>query len=55
MNNSTCWLYGAHYWKLDAKSYGKCKCGAEQDFAEKEKHKTYVFVRKIKFESEFYK
>ena len=52
--NTNCPLYGAHYWKLDSKSYGRCQCGAEKDFKEKETRKTYS-PRGIKFQTEFYK
>jgi len=40
--STNCPLFDAHYWKLDACSYGKCACVAEKDFNEKEKGKTLI-------------
>ena len=48
-----CSLYGAHYWKLDNKSYGRCQCGAERDFQEQEKRERYPKSRDNR-KTEFY-
>lgn len=53
--NNNCPIYGAHYYILDSKSYGKCACEAEKDFQIKETSKTTWPATMSWFKDGFYK